>query len=178
MKALFLNVQTSGLDPAHDEILEFAMLPWDDGKLGNLDTDKFRALSVVPDPICKLNGYDEEARKDCATLRSGFIARIMTEIENNDGVIVAVNPRFVWDFIRTAAERMRVSLPSMQVRLIDVASMAVPLFVAGKVVGLSTAALATLVGRAPVSPLSAPDQVTLTKDIFEKIFTLYYGALK
>ncbi len=177
MKCVFVNVQTTGLDARSSEIVELAAMPWDDGKSGPIDVDQFRAIGRVSDDIAKINGYDDKARETCATFRHGFVERLLAMLANHENVLVACNPTFVWDFISTAAERMGVPLPSC-VRLVDVSSMAVPLYVAGKVGGLGLADLGKIVGRAPKSPGQAADKVELTRDVFEKLFALYYGALK
>jgi hypothetical protein len=64
------------------------------------------------------------------------------------------------------------------VRLFDVSSLAVPLFIAGKVPGIRLQELSLLVGRPKKDPCSAADIVELTRDVFEKMVVLYYGALK
>jgi DNA polymerase III alpha subunit (gram-positive type) len=176
VKAVFLHVHTTGLDHAVDEVVEFAMLPWNDGKAGEVITEKFFALGEVPAEAAKINGYEHEARRSCASFRHGYVAGILKTIAEHDGVIIANNPEFSWSFIRTAAVRLRVPMPAQRIRTIDTASLATPLYLAGKVQGLSTRDLAVLTGR-PYTCASSRDTVIMLKDIFESEVRAYLKAL-
>lgn len=176
MKAVFLHVHTTGLDPECNEVVEFAMLPWNDGKSGEVLTEKFYSLSEMPAEAAKINGYEHEARRSCASFRYGYVAGILKVIADHDGVVIANNPDFAWSFVRTAAKRLRVPMPDVRVRTIDTASMAVPLFVAGKVQGLSLRDLAVLTGR-PYTCSSSAETVVMIKDVFESLFRTYLKAL-
>jgi len=176
MKAVFLHVHTTGLDPNTDEVVEFAMLPWNDGKCGDVLTEKFYALGEVPAEAAKINGYQHEARRSAASFRHGYVAGILKVIAEHDGVVNANNPDFAMSFIRTAAKRQRVPMPAQRIRTVDTASMAVPLYVAGKVPSLTTRDLASLTGR-PYTCSSSAETVVMLKDIFEALFRTYLKAL-
>jgi len=181
MKAVFLHVHTTGLDPETDEVVEFALLPWNDGKSGEVLTEKFYAMGEVPAEAAKINGYVHDERRSCASFRYGYVAGILKTIAEHDGVVIANNPDFAFAFIRNAAKRLRVPMPAQRIRTIDTASLAVPLFLADKVKSLTTRDLAVLTGKpytgANGGCASSADTVTMLRDIFEAEVKAYIKAL-
>jgi DNA polymerase III epsilon subunit-like protein len=174
MKFICIDTETSGLDPRTCEIVELSYQPWENFQRGTMTSETFTAVGNTDHPdfaaAAKINGYDPATRR-VAALRAPHLVALFAAIDAADGVAVGNNVAFHWSFIRTAAERMRVPLPKF-VRLIDVASMAVPMVAAGKVGGFSLRELATLTGK-----LDGPNKVTTTIDVFEHLCRAYVKAL-
>lgn len=189
MKFVCIDTETTGLNPRNCEIVELSYQPWENFKrgpmvnhvftaVGNPDTDSFRGAA-------KINGYEPEARKLCPTLRYNHIADLFRAVddasENKVAVVVGANPGFDWGFVTAAAERMGVPLPKGRVRLVDVASLAVPMLAAGKVESLSLRDLVKLVGKTQGDGAggghTSKQDVELTIDVFEFICRAYVKAL-
>ena len=189
MKCVFLDIETSGLDEDDSEVLEVAIMPWDDGKRGAVRVDKFRMLGNPEAPgaieALGVNGYDYSKREELPVFQAGYLKAYFETIAAHDGYILGCNPSFDYDrFLRTAAKRWRVPLPPfpsgapLRVRTIDVQSMAVPLLVSGEIKGLKLNDLGAIVGREQTKPHSAAADVTLTCDVFEALFTRYWVGLR
>jgi DNA polymerase III alpha subunit (gram-positive type) len=183
MKLVVLDFETSGLDPETSEVLEVALLPWDDGKRGEVMSEKFCAIgnTTAPDFIAaaKLNGYTDDEANRKPRFTAPFVRKILDVIVAHDGVVLGSNPFFDWRFLETAARRMRVAMPDTRIRLVDTASLAVPLLLAGKVKGLSLGELTeSLLNKKRSNVHSAGEDVTLTIEVFESIVGRYFKALQ
>lgn len=178
MKLVFAHVETSGLDARKGEVLELTYQTWTDGEKSAISNDKFRAVGNLDAPsfkeAAKINGYDEAARLDCATFRAGFLARFFESVQAAEGAIIACGPTLTFEFLTETARRYDVTAPRL--RVFDVASMALPLLVAEKVKSLKLADLAELVGKP--APKTSVEKVERTVEVFEKLFVMYYQALK
>lgn len=179
MKLICINTETSGFDPNTGEILELSYQTWEDFKRGPLSLDTFRAVGNIGSDAFKAaaahNGYNDEARVNCATLRAGFIARTFEAIDACDGnVLVRTWSGGVsaWSFVAAAARRFGVPQPKF-VRLLDVGALALPMLAAGKVTGLGLDELGKLVAK-PTDPTS---KAGLTIDVFEALCKAYVKAL-
>lgn len=181
MKAICLDTETSGLEPETSEILELSYQHWCDFKRGPMRTDKFRALSNQQHPdfvgAAKINGYDDTKRNDLPVFQAGFLVSCFKAIEEADGIVIGANPGFDWGMLRTWALRHRVPLPSCRVRLIDVASLAMPMVAAGKVDGLSLKNLVKIAGKTQPDVHTSASDVELTLDVFEALCRAYVKAL-
>lgn len=175
MKLLFFTCETSGLEPATSEILSWEYARWDASQstpAGPVTRDVFRMLgspAAAADAL-RANGYDASKAHEHPPLQHGFVERVLSEIDACDGVVAAVNPRFYVSHLDEACRRLGIRVPFM--RVVDVASLCVPLFVAGKTKSLGLAALADGLGIQPGS------KVERTMGVFEACFKKYYGALK
>jgi DNA polymerase III alpha subunit (gram-positive type) len=180
MKLVCLDFETSGLDPRTSEIVEVALMTWDDGKRGQIVTERFMPVGNTAAPefvsAAKINGYTIDGWGGKPRLSADFIKKIVEVIGAHDGCMLGSNPWFDFRFLETAAERFRV--PMDRVRLIDTASLATPLKIAGKVPGLSLSDLASaLLGKQRGNTHSASEDVQLTVEVFEAIVGRYYKAL-
>jgi hypothetical protein len=178
MKLMFTHVETSGLGPERGEILELTYQPWADGVRGPISNDIFRAVGNMNAKsfveAAGMNGYDDEKRINCATLRAGFLVRFFEGLDTGgDNTLIACNPTLTRDYIVTTAKRFGLTVPAF--RVYDVASIALPLLVAEKVKSLKLRDLCELVGKP--GPKSSIEKVERTIDVFEECFRRYYGAL-
>ncbi len=185
MKFICIDTETTGLRPDTCEIVELSYQPWENFKRGEMSNDIFRANG---DPnteafkgAAKINGYDEAKRLDCPPMRYGYVKRCFDAIEAAGGNVVGANPAFDWAFLIEAAKRLGVPLPACRVRLIDVASLAVPMLAAGKVQSLSLRDLVKLVGKTQGDGAggghTSKQDVELTIDVFEFLCRAYVKAL-
>jgi DNA polymerase III epsilon subunit-like protein len=185
MKFICIDTETSGLDPRTCEIVELSYQPWENFARGAMTSETFRALGNTEHPnfvgAAKINGYTDANRSGSVALTARHIAACFAAIDAVDGVVVGANPAFDWGFLQTAAERMSVPLPKSRVRLIDVASMAVPMVAAGKVEGYSLRNLVKLVGKTQGDGAggghTSKQDVELTIDVFEFLCRAYVKAL-
>jgi|SRR5687768_15550068 len=181
MKLLCIDTETSGLNPDTCEIVELSYQPWENFVRGAMVSETFRALGNTEHPdfvaAAKINGYTNDNRAGSVALTARHIAACFAAIDAAEGVVVGANPAFDWGFLKTAAERLRVPLPASRVRLVDVASLAVPMYAAGKVEGMSLRNLVKLVGKTQGDVHTSKQDVELTLDVFEFLCRAYIKAL-
>lgn len=181
MKFICIDTETSGLNPRTCEILELSYQPWENFTRGAMTSETFRALGNTSHPdfaaAAKINGYTEDNRKGSVALTAKHVANCFAAIDASDGMVVGANPGFDWGFLRTAAERMSVPLPTSRVRLIDVSSLAVPMVAAGKAESMSLRDLVKLVGKEQGDVHTSKRDVELTIDVFEYLCKAYVKAL-
>lgn len=176
---VFLDVETTGLDPRFDEIVSIACMSWNDGTRGDVKIGEFRAAGDLTresaQQAIKINGYVHGPDKQPISVDD--VRAVFAEIEKHDGVIFGWNPAFDLGFLLAASDRFGLPRPTFRLRIIDVAAMAFPLALAGIVPGLSLAKVApTLVGKTQTH--RADDDVRLTCDVFEALFHRYWAALQ
>lgn len=190
MKCVFFDCETTGLpDYPGAEILQWALLGWDDGKRTPVVNETFRMLGNPEEPnaieAMKINGYDYAKSSALQPLTALSVKAAFKMIADHDGYVVGCNPSFDVDFLFKHAKALGVPRPTVngkpvRIRLIDVSSMAVPLMVAGKLPGIRLRDLGALLSppRTQTEPHNAADDVTLTCDVFEALFVKYWNAIK
>ena len=107
---IFLDTETTGLDPSKQEIIELAAIAveqsWDAQGHGSLRVTKEAEWKIKPEHIetaqpeaLRINGYTEEAWKDAITLKDA-----LTEFSvlARNGIAVGHNVSFDMGFLETA----------------------------------------------------------------------------
>jgi DNA polymerase III epsilon subunit-like protein len=139
---VFLDVETSGLNPYKHEIVEIAFVrtTWDCKPLKNFETKVLMQLPDNADPkALEINGYDEEVWKKDAV--EGHVALdALQGFLDPDVLVVGQNAQFDWRFIQAAAEDWSVELPVPRAILCTL-SMAWPLMTSGRITGVSLKSL-------------------------------------
>ena len=115
---VFVDVETTGLKPKVNEIIEFAAVR---DKTGETFTTKIKPkrIETASEYALKLNGYTEEAWADAPEMED-----ILPEIVDflKDSVIAGQNPRFDASFINAASEEHGIDL-RVDYHVIDVATL-------------------------------------------------------
>lgn len=114
----FVDVETTGLDPQVQEIIEFAAVRDDTGESFTTKI-KPKRIETASEYALKLNGYTEEAWADAPEM-----ADILPEIVEflKDSVIAGQNPRFDAKFINAASKEHGIDL-RVDYHVIDVATL-------------------------------------------------------
>ena len=143
----FIDLETTGLDPARHEILEAAVIRVDGETLAEIDHTDVRVhperIEDASPEALRINGYTPEAWKDAANLAQAleWIAPML------EGAVPAGhNPGFDRAFIEAACRRTGTSPPTWDHHLLDTASLAWPLLASGKLAGLSLDAVCAHLG--------------------------------
>jgi len=115
---IFVDVETTGLDPQVQEIIEFAAVRDDTGESFETKIKPSR-IETASEYALKLNGYNEEDWANAPTM-----AEILPHIvEFLEGVVIAgQNPRFDASFINAASKEHGIDL-RVDYHVIDVATL-------------------------------------------------------
>jgi DNA polymerase III epsilon subunit-like protein len=132
----FVDLETTGLDPEQNEIIEFAAVKTEinDGRLVILDSAEYKVWPEYPvDPfIAKLNGFNEDDWNYNATSLEEALGGIFNLMR--DSWHAGSNPKFDESFLKVAAKNLHWSYPKLaSYHLLDVSTMAFPLLMEGKV---------------------------------------------
>ena len=147
MPIAFIDLETTGLDPACHEILEAAVIRVDGGTLAEIDHTDVRVhperIEDASPEALRINGYAPEAWKDAASLGQAleWIAPLL------DGAVLAGhNPGFDRAFLEAGCRRTGIAPPAWDHHLLDTASLAWPLFASGRLASLSLDAVCAHLG--------------------------------
>lgn len=132
----FVDLETTGLDPELNEIIELAAVKTEveEGKIVILDSAEYKVWPEYPvDPfVAKLNGFnDKDWEMSAVTLEEalGGIFQLMRGAWH-----AGSNPKFDESFLKVAAKNFHWSYPKLaSYHLLDVSTMAFPLLINGKV---------------------------------------------
>lgn len=146
----FVDLETTGLDPEWNEIIELAAIKTQVGE-GKVVIEGLYEAKVMPefpvDPfIAKLNGFDYEqwVLSDLEELpvAVGNIFALM-----RDSWHAGSNPKFDASFLEKAAREFHWSYPKLaSYHLLDISTMAFPLLIEGKVERLQQENIAESLG--------------------------------
>ena len=142
----FIDLETTGLDPARHEIIEAAVIRVDGETLAEIDHTDVRVLPErIEDasPVAlRINGYTPDAWKDAASQAQAleWITPLL------DGAVLGGhNPGFDRAFLEAACRRTGI-MPAWDHHLLDTASLAWPLLASGELAGLSLDAVCAHLG--------------------------------
>ena len=139
---VFVDVETTGLDPFEHAIVEVAALKVDPATFGILDRFESRVrppADAALDPAAlRVNGYTPDAWAGAPPE-----AEVMPKLADvlRGSVVAGHNVAFDWAFVRAALRRTGVALVDVDHHLLDTASLAWPLLRRGRVPSLSLRAL-------------------------------------
>ena len=102
-RVLVMDLETTGLDPERDEILEIGIVRMDCGKITARYEQLLDPLTPIPDVITRLTGITNEECRDKPTLKEVFFD-VVDFLK--DGLIVAHNVRFDLEFLNRSWIRL------------------------------------------------------------------------
>ncbi len=144
---VFLDLETTGLDPKVHEIVEIAAIQVDAESLVELDVLHLRVkperLDVASVHALKINGFDMEVWENAVGL-GGALSKLSPML---DGAVMAGhNVGFDQAFLDAAYASTGVPRPRMDHHTLDTASLAWPLYTDGVIKSLSLAAVCDALG--------------------------------
>ena len=170
---VFIDLETTGLDPYAHEILEIGALRLN--YLLQFEVDRYSAL-VAPSHLetaspeaLKANRFNAEEWRSAVPLDVALrhLARLITP----DAIVVGHNTHFDWGFIREA--HRRVAYPMIQTKyLIDTASIGWPLVIEGEIEKPSLEALCALHGISNQGAHRAMRDVERTAQLYARLVNL------
>lgn len=170
---MFLDVETSGIDPFKHELLEVAAV--------RVSSDFAREIGIV-NKLCRMD-HPEVAEKEALEVCGYDAARWAKESEHvrvalcdysvllgkdRECVVVAMNPLFDMSFIRNTADRIGLALVEPRY-VLDLASIAWPLVVRGMIEKLSLQTLCTRYGVPNTGSHRAMPDVRRTMAVYRKL---------
>lgn len=121
----FVDLETTGLDPARHEILEFAVICAEPRTLKMIGGANIRVrpehIETADPKALEVCGYNEKDWEDAVPLREAMesIAALL------EGTLIAGhNVGFDWSFLEAAFKRVDIPLPDMDYHRLDTASLA------------------------------------------------------
>lgn len=127
----FVDCETTGLEDT-DEILECCIATWNDGAFNVVFHEEFRPLGSVTPEAAAVNGYTPDRAACFSPLDAAACGRIAAALQGLE-LWAGSNPGFDKRFLQNAFRRARVAWPKIGHRNVDIASMAVPLLVSGRI---------------------------------------------
>lgn len=153
MDLVFVDVETTGLDPERHELIEVAAVRVHPHTLEPIDHASARVrpgrLADADPRALEVNGYTDEAWRDAVTLQAALrqVAPLL------DGAVVAGhNVGFDWAFLSRGFARAGLPLPAVDYHRVDTASLAWPLLAAAEIDSLSLDAVCAALGLSRPSP--------------------------
>ena len=150
---VFVDVETTGLDPDHHELIEVAAVRVHPHTLEPLD---HLSLRVVPDRLgdadpraLEVNGYNDADWRDAVSLGNA-LRRLAPLLEG--AVVAGHNVAFDWAFLVRGFARTGVPLPPVDYHRVDTASLAWPLVSGAETASLSLDAVCAALGLSRPSP--------------------------
>jgi len=167
---VFLDLETTGLNPRTSEIIEIAAMKVDSQTLEVLDwfATKVRPSdgALVEPEAVEINGFSADEWADAPGV--GDVLLVLRKFL--DGCLVAGhNPAFDWAFLTTTFHRLGMQLPQVQHHLLDTASLGWPLLRHGLVTSLSLRALCAFFGISNVGAHHALADVMRTYQVFLRL---------
>lgn len=146
---VFLDVETTGLDPAIHEIIEIAAVrvtPWGE-RVYAFDTKTLPThIETASEEALRVNGYTPERWKDAVPLRFALVRFAMMFEGTVAPIVGGHNPRFDLGFTTAGFGLVGLEPPAIHHHIIDTSTLAWPLAVAGRLDSLSLGPLCELLG--------------------------------
>lgn len=170
-KALaFVDVQTSGLDPARHDILELAVLRVDGRSLEVVATYETlvapERLAFAQPEALAVCGFSKLAWAGASSLREALVAAGPLL---DDAIVAGHNVCFDWGFLDAGFARAGLSPPRVDHHRLDTASLAWPLLTTGELPMLSLDALVTLFSLKRCWPHRALEDAQLALEIARRL---------
>lgn len=105
----FIDVETTGLSPSRDRIIEIGLLRMENGTITNTFSSLINPGGTIPPEITLLTGITSEQIEDAPSF-SSMAGDIQKLLEHS--VFVAHNARFDYSFIKAEFERLGISFSS------------------------------------------------------------------
>jgi DNA polymerase-3 subunit epsilon len=177
-KIVFVDTETTGLDPTRDRIVSYCAVVWHGpGKYGPPLSRFVDPQCDVEDRVRQVNGYDADVwrtQHNATPYDKSDVANLAVMF--NDATVAGSNPRFDMGFIASEANRLGIGPPAWSHRVIDLASLAAPLWLAGVVEGIGLQNSIKLFGVNPGVEHTAIDDCYASIAVWERYLELYLGA--
>lgn len=174
-RIVFLDTETTHLDPSTGGLVSMAMRVWNDGDV----TAKYDRLIVpwggatITPEACRVNGYHptEWAQRGATPLTLADVKEWHSWL--GGAVVGGSNVPFDKGFIAAECVRLGGQAPRWSHRNADTNAMAFPLVAAGMIENAGLAALAAYFGVEHAKPHDAGSDVDATVAVFEALCDLY-----
>lgn len=178
-RCVFLDTETTGLDPAVDRIVSYSLRAWSlqDGPGPAVSALVLPVGVHVSPEVRAINGFDEAT----------WIARGATHFQEShawqiayhltDGCILAgSNPQFDRRFLEAEFARIGWAFPKVSPRMIDTNSLAAPLLVIGHIRGTGLSSLCDYFSIPTPNRHTAHGDVDASIEVFEALLAAYLLA--
>lgn len=191
MKISFVDLETSGLDPRTDEIIEAAVVILENGVITDTYAKRYVPAGRVGAKAAKVNGYNKDLwEASGAKPMTEEDARTVADYLCRGGIIGGANPAFDQGFLKATFERLRLEFPGtapdapkwwpshkeLTHRLVDIQSLAMPLVCLGLIKNTSLHEVAKFFGLGDVVH-SALSDATQAAHAFTHLVDGYTEAL-
>jgi DNA polymerase III epsilon subunit-like protein len=173
----FIDCETSGVTE-DDEVISVAIATWDDGAVDVRYHKHFFCQGTITPEAQKVNGYDSELwwkKKNAQNWYASYANEVASAL-GDLRIWGGSNPDFDRRMLRATFRRVRVAWPHIGHRNCDVASLAVPLLVCGKIEHTGLGALMQYFGLGAQTHTALED-VQATIQVWERLLDLYGGAI-
>ncbi len=166
----FVDVETTGLDPQRHEIIELAVLRVEASTLRleaaqHVRVRPARIADADPEAL-RLNGYSPDTWHDAVSVSDAL--RLAKPLF--DGALIAGhNVGFDRAFLDAAWRSTAIAPPSMDHHVLDTATLAVPLLVAGAIPSLSLAPICKCLGIDVADPHRALADATRSLEVARRL---------
>lgn len=185
---IFIDTETTGLDPDAGEIIEYTFAEWDAGVRGRVVTRKVRPVGPVPDSAARINGYTPEKWEEAGALPWGgadldtlfsFIPSAVAGVKPKGIVRVGGhNTNFDLHFFGAQLRRQGWDLPlDHSHRIVDTMTAAAPLLDIGEVTSVTLVSLARYFGIDTSLAHSSAGDVEMTIRVYEEQIRLTLDGL-
>jgi len=172
-RLLFLDSETTGLDPLHNEAIEWAGILTEPDGTTVIRTFEAKVKPVYPERFDarakEVNGYTEDAWADAPDSKE--TARALADIAA-DTILVGQNVSFDENFLKAFLKNHDMK-PTWHYHKIDTMNMAWPLIKSGAIEGLSLVHLAKWAGVEQVNPHRAMSDAQCVKDVYAALMRRY-----
>ncbi|MGI5865486.1 MAG: exonuclease domain-containing protein [Myxococcales bacterium] len=153
MDLVFVDVETTGLDPERHELIEVAAVRVHPHTLEPIDHASVRirpgSLADADPRALVVNGYTDEAWRDAVTLQAA-LRQVSPLLEG--AVVAGHNVGFDWAFLSRGFARAGLPLPAVDYHRVDTASLAWPLLAGAEIDSLSLDAVCAALGLSRPTP--------------------------
>lgn len=174
MKLLFLKTSTSGLDPVRDEPIELALASWVDGRVVGTYYQKFAPLGPVAPEAARVNHYSPTRWATAPRLTAAEVEKFAPMFDGADALAGFAVP-FHSRFLAESFARLRTG-PLLPGRIVDVATLAFPFLLAGKLQEPPSLWSLSRVMKFGEPGTNAAEDLAKTVAIFERLIGTYGAA--
>lgn len=177
---IFIDVETTGLDPKTNSIIEIAAIRTDSqGKITDSYTDRIIPSTEVSESAAKVNGYDAEKWTDAVPFATAMHALSKAIVENKGErvVMVAHFADFDRSFIKANCERASTTNPLPERAWIDTGALLWPLAFNGAIKSRALESACAYFDIINTSPHTAPGDCLATCKLYWTLMRRYSVAL-
>ena len=169
---IFIDLETTGLDPSTGDIIEVAAIRTDNvGNLIATYSDKITPKVPVTIEASRVNGYTEEKWAQAISIEAAMATMTASILTGRDAkfVVVAHFADFDKAYLKSVCARYHLPLPFNGSQWICTGQLAWPLYYSGVIKSRSLAALCKLFGTENIAPHTAMGDVSAAHEIYWKM---------